>query len=974
MANIYGATSLTGGGAEALDVIDGTDLANGDVAMVVTTSETYHYTLDATSGAAENSPYIISPDTNAGTKRWILKQPESTTIQYPSNAIIGGHISTLQNFIEHINSSAGTGGFDLIDNLDGTINIDAGSALLRNTTDVHTSTIEEYDVPSISSMSLTDNATNYIFAEYNAGTPQLVAYTTIPETAGLDKTPTWFITRVGNDIHTVDMRNYGLNYACSNSKKDFYTKGFEHIPGGSVVIEGSTDRSLDVTAGSFYLCTVKIDHDAFDTNTTDGPDIFTLIYRDGVGGWTRISSQKTLSNINYDDGDGTLGTLSSNDYGIFFIYIVLNVPSELFVLYGQGSYATLAEAQSAETPASLPPEISPGSSGILIAKVIIQDSTTNFAEIQSPFIQALQSSTPISHNGLGGLQGGALTEYYHITQDEHTTLPAKYISASTDPVANNDGVDTAALGITFEQGDEWYRDDTGDQWCCTDNTTGAAVWGTMLIDPFSNEIRIVSNVTVGHKHTIHDYLRHVGSSMPIDGLDLTDNLNGTVDITSGTAILRNTSDIHTSTFIEYDVSAVTSFTLTDDTTNYIMVNYNAGSPQIQAYTSFPAGYGTTITPIWFITRVGTDLHTIDMRGFGLNHTGNVAEKDYNVYGFEHVPGGTILSEIDTRKLSVTTGIFYIASSKITQSAFDTSGSDIFTYIYDDGAGDWTRVTGQTTISNTQYDDGDGILGTIPSNDYGVHWVFIAFDDTAWAHLYVVYGRQSYNTLADAQAAELPSTDMAPEVKAGSASVFVGKIIILESDTNFTEIQSPFLQVLGSAVPTTHNGLGGLNLGDYRHLTAAEYGNIFAPAYGSMWIDDNITAEAVLTTAGNYYKILAFDNDGPSTSDITPDSTTGKDITITDAGDYEITVGLSFTGGNDETYHIAVFADDVQIGALTFERSMATTDARVGVGAVGTIVTLAAADVLDLRVSSDISSDGGFIAHWGSLTVKKVKVA
>ncbi len=70
-SNIYGAILLTGGGTGALDAIDGSTLVDGDSAIVQTDGTIYFYHLDATSGAAESSPDTISPDTSAGTKRWI---------------------------------------------------------------------------------------------------------------------------------------------------------------------------------------------------------------------------------------------------------------------------------------------------------------------------------------------------------------------------------------------------------------------------------------------------------------------------------------------------------------------------------------------------------------------------------------------------------------------------------------------------------------------------------------------------------------------------------------------------------------------------------------------------------------------------------------------------------------------------------------------------------------------------------------
>ncbi len=66
-------TALTGGAAGALDSIDGTALQDGEVAHVWMSNVLYIYLLDVDSGAAESSPAIIAPDTNAGDKRWILQ-------------------------------------------------------------------------------------------------------------------------------------------------------------------------------------------------------------------------------------------------------------------------------------------------------------------------------------------------------------------------------------------------------------------------------------------------------------------------------------------------------------------------------------------------------------------------------------------------------------------------------------------------------------------------------------------------------------------------------------------------------------------------------------------------------------------------------------------------------------------------------------------------------------------------------------
>lgn len=68
-------TVLTGGTSGCLDEMDGDTLSDGDKAIVIVgnnPARTYIYVLDADNAGAEDSPYIIAPDTNPGDKRWVL--------------------------------------------------------------------------------------------------------------------------------------------------------------------------------------------------------------------------------------------------------------------------------------------------------------------------------------------------------------------------------------------------------------------------------------------------------------------------------------------------------------------------------------------------------------------------------------------------------------------------------------------------------------------------------------------------------------------------------------------------------------------------------------------------------------------------------------------------------------------------------------------------------------------------------------
>lgn len=62
--------ALTGGASGALDSLNTTSLANDAHARVDTGADFYTYVYDSTSILAENSPFVIAPDTGSG--RWIL--------------------------------------------------------------------------------------------------------------------------------------------------------------------------------------------------------------------------------------------------------------------------------------------------------------------------------------------------------------------------------------------------------------------------------------------------------------------------------------------------------------------------------------------------------------------------------------------------------------------------------------------------------------------------------------------------------------------------------------------------------------------------------------------------------------------------------------------------------------------------------------------------------------------------------------
>jgi hypothetical protein len=79
----YNATCLTGGTDGCLDTVNGQNLVDGDRAIVVTSTNSYFYLLDDDLSGTESSPDIINPDSNAGTKSWVMQQMAREGVVYP---------------------------------------------------------------------------------------------------------------------------------------------------------------------------------------------------------------------------------------------------------------------------------------------------------------------------------------------------------------------------------------------------------------------------------------------------------------------------------------------------------------------------------------------------------------------------------------------------------------------------------------------------------------------------------------------------------------------------------------------------------------------------------------------------------------------------------------------------------------------------------------------------------------------------
>lgn len=212
---------------------------------------------------------------------------------------------------------------------------------------------------------------------------------------------------------------------------------------GSLVQEGSTARTLDITGGEYYIGSYQLE-------PSGGTEVeFQEVIRDGSGGYTVIDDDEiVVPNNLYDNDSGTPVAVPSGEYVKHVLYVGIDEGADQYtLLYGQETYSTLNDAQNALLPAN-PPQV--GNAVVGIAAIILQEGNANIVDIISirPELsfRASASASVSDHGSLSGLTDDDHPQYLLVTG-------ARALTGNLDLGSNNilnvgliDGLDIASHG------------------------------------------------------------------------------------------------------------------------------------------------------------------------------------------------------------------------------------------------------------------------------------------------------------------------------------------------------------------------------------------------------------------------------------------------------------------------------------------------------------------------------------------------
>jgi hypothetical protein len=300
---------------------------------------------------------------------------------------------------------------------------------------------------------------------------------------------------------------------------------------------------------------------------------------------------------------------------------------------------------------------------------------------------------------------------------------------------------------------------------------------------------------------------------------LTDNFDGTIDMSGGNCYLR-TSDSDSAPILLYTVSGQNNISLTDNSENYVCVDYNSGSPIFSVLTS-----GSTVREnensifeVYEVYRSGTTL-TITPHHQKAHNIGGLTQRFlYDKFGNTRTDGLILSESADTnRYVEVSAGSIWIKLNKITFLAFNTSGTDRFQRYYYNGS-NWVLQADQQTFDNLQYNNVASGLVTMTNNRYSFQEFYLLAD----SEIICVYGDAEYLTQSGSeQAGALTSL---PDVIDGH-STYLGRIVFQKSATTASSVLNPFQDNLNFQAVTDHGNLGGLTDDDHtQYFNQTRLGN------------------------------------------------------------------------------------------------------------------------------------------------------
>lgn len=338
-----------------------------------------------------------------------------------------------------------------------------------------------------------------------------------------------------------------------------------------------------------------------------------------------------------------------------------------------------------------------------------------------------------------------------------------------------------------------------------------------------NELRVNTaiideNLLLGTptNETLQSFFNIIWGAGVVSGGEVTDGGGGTVNVTAGQGLIRNTNSEMAPIF-SFDWDQSLGLALAEGN-NVVYIDYNAGSPVVAVTQNRNDILDNENDKFELVevVREGTDLHISDHRQLARSQG---QQKSYSLQPVERADRtGLILGETGTRNVTMTQGSIWRKYVRGPVSAVDTSAADTFdSYYTADSFSTWTKVADDTQWNNTQYNDiTSGLVSLSPASRFSFQDFYINGD----GELTRVYAQAQYASLSAAEEAPT-SSSLPPRLQFNS--LLIGRIVFQGNDATAQSILSAFDVSFSGAAVTDHGALSGLADNDH-----PQYGLVASP--------------------------------------------------------------------------------------------------------------------------------------------------
>lgn len=643
---------------------------------------------------------------------------------------------------------------------------------------------------------------------------------------------------ITGDTYTIGSTLIGTTaYFDTNTTLSAYTLDLSSIAGSSSfsggTVNGPTNFTAGLTANSLTVNGVAITGDSYVTSYGyDNANTFTIGRNNGLPDLTATINSVTGLTVN---GDLFITGLTSGNTAVFNNLTAGTISASSLTINGVSITGnTGGGGASADT--------------YVTAYTYNNSNVFTISRNQglSDLTAYLSSVSGLTVNGdlfITGLTSGNTAVFNNLTATT-ITLNGTSLSAFTD---------TFVTGGTYSNGVSTYTNNTGGTFDVSATTAYAAgiISGSSGWSNSSGEMNLPAIKVALFNNSIN--------IEPIFVYDIASGTTGTAGISS----------------------------LTDNDTNYVMVEYNNGSPRYFVSTTNNTN-DSDVVLAYIVYRLGANVHVLEFGDYGAGLANKLNDRIIYTDRFGWESGLNLGLSGSTGVVTLTSGIAWNASFRQSLAAVN-SQDDIFFKNYHSG-GTWVYTTTGDTLNNSYYDNGTNIVsGT--TGKYLVNYYYRGQEIND--HLYEVYGTGEYDSVVLAEASSSPEL---PEL-VSSHAFLVGRIVVGVGETTgitqtaFGTVFQPSGYAPSSGLHNSLSGLQGGTSGEYYHLTQNQINNLilrytadvtFASSV-QQTITHNLNSQAIVV------QLWDSSNKLVNGADIVANAVNTVQITVATGGSYKVVV-------------------------------------------------------------------------------------